>query len=259
MIALTVKDDNGQVNTRIFECCMIIYRTRLLMRLVLLILVSIAFHYANGQFAIVDDKDGFVNIRTSAENKNNVIDTLHNGHLVWCFEPEGNWVSVDYSKKGSIQTGYVYRDRVKYLKAFESLPINRLDKERVTHQKDSVKITITAADFIPRNNRLHYSSDNNGKFLSKINGKAIWGTDGNIPKRQYGAIEVQMGSKHIKIPFTALENLFEPNLNYSECFYDSQKDIVYISALNSDGAGGYVVVWTIEKGKYTRRFVAHGF
>jgi len=37
-----------------------------------------------GQFAIVNDKDGYVNVRSSPKiEKNNIIDTLHNGSIVY--------------------------------------------------------------------------------------------------------------------------------------------------------------------------------
>ncbi len=63
----------------------------------------------------------------------------------------------------------------------------------------------------------------------------------------------------LTLPPAALENLYEPNLGSTKVNYDRIKDILYISTMNSDSAGGYFVVWKIEKGKYKERFIAYGF
>jgi hypothetical protein len=49
------------------------------------------------------------------------------------------------------------------------------------------------------------------------------------------------------------------NYHHTKVHYDKTSDILYIHAMNSDGAGGYVVIWKIEKGGYKERFVSHGF
>lgn len=61
------------------------------------------------------------------------------------------------------------------------------------------------------------------------------------------------------LPKNALEGLYEPALNNTQVNYDKQNDILYIQAMNSDGAGSYEVVWKIEKGTYKERYIAYGF
>lgn len=51
------------------------------------------------QFAIITDKDGFCNIRSSAEKGDNIVDKLKNGHFVYCLETKAFWVTIDYTKK----------------------------------------------------------------------------------------------------------------------------------------------------------------
>jgi len=43
-----------------------------------------------GQFAVIADKDGYVNVRKETKIGNNIIDTLRNGHLIYCFENTDN-------------------------------------------------------------------------------------------------------------------------------------------------------------------------
>lgn len=54
-------------------------------------------HPAFGQFAIVADKDGYVNVRDAANSGDNVMDTLHDGRLVYMLDAENGWISVDYN------------------------------------------------------------------------------------------------------------------------------------------------------------------
>jgi hypothetical protein len=51
-----------------------------------------------------------------------------------------------------------------------------------------------------------------------------------------------------------------PFLKYTaEVYFDKASDIFYIQTMNSDGAGGYEVIWKVEKGIYKERLVAYGF
>jgi hypothetical protein len=40
---------------------------------------------------------------------------------------------------------------------------------------------------------------------------------------------------------------------------DKENDVIYIQSMNSDGAGGYVVAWKIEKNIYKERAIFNGF
>lgn len=67
------------------------------------------------------------------------------------------------------------------------------------------------------------------------------------------------GKRTVFVPIDGLKNLFDPNLGYTEVHYDRKKEILYVSALNGDGAGGYVVLLIIEQGQYKTRMVFNGF
>jgi len=56
-------------------------------RIILVIILGLCSVEIFGQFAIVNDKDGYVNVRSSPKiEKNNIIDTLHNGSIVYVLE-----------------------------------------------------------------------------------------------------------------------------------------------------------------------------
>ncbi|NDV95689.1 hypothetical protein D0T84_12300 [Dysgonomonas sp. 521] len=133
--------------------------------------------------------------------------------------------------------------------------IDAIQEQKAVLEIDSIVITLTQTDFDPMQNKI---SRKDG-FVYKINGKEIWGTDGEIPKREYKSISIRLGKKNIDFPQSALENLYNPNLENTEANHDKDNDILYLQSTNSDGAGGYIVVWVIEKGQYKGRYVYYGF
>ena len=107
-------------------------------------------------------------------------------------------------------------------------------------------------------NKLQYAINSGIKYLAKINGKQFWGTDGNVPRTQYKSIEIVSGQRMITIPSAETADLYEPSLYNTKVFYDRANDIIYISVLNGDGAGGYVGLFVVKNGSYHSRMITIG-
>lgn len=230
------------------------------MRGLLIILTCILFQNTFAQFGIIVDKDGFVNVRNSPNISNNIIDTLTSGQIVFCLEAEGEWRPIDYDLSRQNKSGYIHNSRVKFIDNFDKISHDKLTDSVVTFKKDTIKLIVTKTKFNPKDNKLQYHEENTSKnevrWLEKINGKEIWGTDGNIPNNQYGQITLTLGKNKIHLP---VDNLFEPNLDYTTVNIDEKNKTIYISAMNSDGAGGYAVLWIIENGKFKQRITTIPF
>jgi hypothetical protein len=220
----------------------------------LLILVNLA----HGQFAIIDDKDGFCNIRSAAETGTNITDKLENGHFVYCLEFKENWVNIDYLKNKQDLNGYVYNNRLKMIAAYEEITLLSKSEDVSMYGKVSIKVSITKQKFDKSKYRFSYYKDARDQ-IELINGKPYWGSDGGVPEFAYKSITIIKENKIIELPKAAIEDLFQPNLYHTKVNFDKVNDILYIQSMNSDGAGGYVVIWRIEKGKYKDRYIAHGF
>jgi hypothetical protein len=227
-------------------------------RVIIYFFLILNFNLCFSQFGIINDLDGFVNVRNSAEKGNNISDKLENGFIVYCFEPEGNWVNIDYKKNGKDLNGYIYKDRVKYISSFENVALKSNLDGKVKMKNGNIKIEITETKFEKEKHKLMFYK-NNKTQLDKIDNLQIFGTDGNIPKREYKSIKIEIDKVKIELPKNALKNLFEPNLESSTANYDKINDILYISSMNSDGAGGYLIIWIIEKKSYKNRIEAYGF
>ncbi|RZJ54022.1 MAG: hypothetical protein EOO44_06465 [Flavobacterium sp.] len=213
---------------------------------------------AFAQFAVIADQDGYVNIRNEAQIDSKISDTLHNGFVVYGFEPKNNWVAVDYTKNDIALQGYVYKDRIKYLSEFTKVSPNKPTATKVIFHKDSLSIYIESKVFDSRKAKFTYLKENKD-IIEKINGKKFWGTDGGMPKTVYKSIKITKGQKKIDLPVNTFDDLFEPNFFFSHIYYNEKDDVLYIMSSNSDGAGAYEVVWIIEKGKYRERKIACQF
>jgi hypothetical protein len=220
----------------------------------LLMLVNLV----HGQFAIIDDKDGFCNIRGSAEAGTNITDKLENGHFVYCLEFKGNWVNIDYLKNKQDLNGYVYNNRLKMISAYEEITLLSKSEDVSMYGKDSIRVTVTKQKFDKSKYRFSYYKDAKDQ-IELINGKRYWGSDGGVPEFAYKSITIIKENKIIELPKAAIEDLFHPNLYHTKVNFDKVNDILYIQSMNGDGAGGYVVIWRIEKGVYKDRYITHGF
>lgn len=218
------------------------------------ILLVLVFSHLYGQFAIVNDPEGFVFVRKTPEISKNIIDTIPNGQVFFrSYEPTGNWYEVEY---GNNFYGYIYKSRIKLISDFNNLSETQIKRNNAVFKSATVKVTLTKIPFDPAKNVIQYSTSDEiygGSFLEKINGKDIWGTDGEMPKNQYNQILIEFENQKIELPKESYNDLFEPNFNQTKIYLDKVNNVLYLTAYNSDGAGGYSVVWVVEKGKYKYR------
>jgi hypothetical protein len=212
----------------------------------------------HGQFAIINDTDGYVFVRETAETTDNIIDTIFDGQYFFCMELEGNWSPIDYNKNGEDRSGYIYSSRSKSLKEFTSINSRVLTENSLSLSLDSIQIDIETEVFDVKRNTLTYDTPN-GYYLTEINHKQYYGSDGEVPKRQYEFIKIKIGQKMVPINGSEISDLFEPNLESTFATYDSLTHRLYLFASNSDGSGSYEVLWVIENGKYIKRVIAYGF
>ena len=214
--------------------------------------------FAFAQFGIVIDKDGYSNIRDSANLNEKIIDWLRNGHLVFGFETKGNWINIGYAKKNKDKMGWIYHDRIKLVTEYPSFREKSQNENQIILVLDSITIIVSQQKFNRVKYKFSYYKDSPGN-IEFINGKQYWGTDGEQPKREYGPIQILQGKKKIILPKRAVDNLFEPTLGSVVANYDEKNDILYIQSSNSDGAGYYEVIWKIERGVYKDRYIVYGF
>ena len=210
-----------------------------------------------GGFAVINDKDGYVNVRKEKSVHSKVLKKLDNNTLIFVFEydkaQEGNWIYAD-------NEGYIYNDRVKWIEKLPKIAKGIARGNTIVFEGKEIQVTLATEKFDKDKHSFKYHKEYRD-VIEKIDGKPFWGTDGNMPKREYKSIEVKIRGKQVSIPQSVYSDLYQPNLytDLNFVYYDKDNDILYIVALNGDGAGAYTVCWQIEKGVYKGRKVGIPF
>ncbi|SEW51441.1 SH3 domain-containing protein [Chitinophaga arvensicola] len=208
------------------------------------------------QFALVEDKDGYTNVREEGALSAPVVARVTSGSLVYIYEAGKDWSQVDYKQDS---TGYIHNSRLRKIANYEPVPVQRVAGDSIVFRKDSLMIVLRQMLFQPSAHRFKYQQTEGGRYLSAIDNRPFWGTDGGAPDRAYQHISCYWQHGCVVAPDSAINDLFQPNLELTHVWYDRQHERWFIEATNSDGAGGYVVAWMFEQGKYKTRCVVHGF
>ena len=222
--------------------------------LILFLLLSInAFAQGPfGDYSVVKDKDGYVNIRAKENVKSKIVGTLKNNTLVYEFLDEefnpSNWVHID--------SGYVHKSRLKKINEFPSIGEGKEKGNSITIAGKGISVTLIKQPFDKTKHKIT-KKDLGGYDQLIIDGKEIYGGDDSLPQDHYKNITVTINGKNVPIPKSAYDDLYEIGL-YTDnnfAYYDKEDDILYIIAYNGDGANAYKVCWQIVKGEYKTRIV----
>ena len=207
-----------------------------------------------GDYAVVKDKDGYVNIRAKENVKSKIVGTLPNNTLVYGFFDKEynptNWIEVD--------KGYVHQSRLKKIFDFRAIEGKVQGNSLVFDDKD-VKVTITKQKFDKTKHKIT-KKDQGGYEELIIDGKRAQGAD-FIPEDHYKSIIVTINGKNVSIPKSAYDDLYEVWVHpYNNMvYYDKEDDVLYIFVRCGDGANAYKVCWQIVKGEYKTRIIGDPF
>ncbi len=138
---------------------------------------------------------------------------------------------------------------------------NKSENENsITLFDDSLSVRITRQKFEASAHQLaykKYAGDDN-QYLSKIDGQEIFGTDGGEPNYEIANIQITQNGKAFSLPKSEFKNLFEPNFMHADVYRTNDGRII-LWMINSDGAGGYYVIWILKEGRVQKRFTGMGF
>ena len=205
-----------------------------------------------GDYAVVKDKDGYVNIRAEENVKSKIVGTLPNNTLVYGFFDKEfnptNWIEVD--------KGYVHQSRLKIIFDFRAIE-GKVQGNSVVFDDKDVKVTITKQKFDKTKHKIT-KKDQGGYEELIIDGKRALGTD-FIPEDHYKSITVAMKGKNVPIPKSAYDDLYQIFYLDRSIYYDEEAEALYIFAFNGDDGLAYQVCWQIVKGEYITRIIRNHF
>ena len=216
-----------------------------------------------GDYAVVKDKDGYVNIRAKENVKSKIVGTLPNNTLVYTLfdttdDETGeeiflNWLYVD--------KGYVHKSRLKIINEFPSIGKGKKKETEnsITIAEKGISVTLTRQLFDKTKHKITKKKHKDYEELI-IDGKRAQGAS-FIPENHYKSIIVTINGKNVSIPKSAYDDLYQVAM-YTEnnaVYYDKEEDTIYIIAHNGSGAYAYEVCWQIVKGEYKTRIIGEPF
>ena len=203
-----------------------------------------------GDYAVVKDKNGYVNIRAKENVKSKIVGTLPNNTLVYGFFDKEfnptNWIEVD--------KGYVHQSRLKKIFDFRAIE-GKVQGNSVVYDDKDVKVTITKQKFDKTKHKITKKGQGSYEQLIIDGKEIIYGWDGSLAQDYYKSITVTMKGKNVPIPKSAYDDLYQIIYFSESIYYDEEAEALYIFAHNSEAGLSYQVCWQIVKDKYITRII----
>ena len=221
---------------------------------VLLLLISDIVFAQEEAFAVINDKDGYVNVRKGKSAQSKVLKRLNNKTIVFAYNydkaTDGNWIYTD-------EEGYIYNDRVKWIHKFPIIAKGIAKGNTIVFEGKEIQVVLTSGKFDKSKHSFEYFKDS-PTGIEVIDDELPYGTDGKMPTTEYRSIEVNIHGKRVSLPKDAYSDLYEPTFltDHNSVYYDKESDILYIVANNNYADRPYKVCWQIEKGVYKGRKVS---
>ena len=177
------------------------------------------------------------------------------------------WHSVEYGTEtgitktfpgGNTRKSEVHRSRIRYLADMPQLERQPQSTDnRLLYANDTLCVEIRLQDFQLSEHVI--VKDSLTGFVRSIDGcSELIGMDGNLPQREYASVILRHPAGVLKFPTAYIEHLYEPNQE-NVVVALGKGNTLFISTQNSDGAGGYYAVWTVENYLVKSLFVLHDF
>ena len=222
--------------------------------ILLFLLISDIVFAQEEAFAVINDKDGYVNVRKGKSAQSKVLKRLNNKTIVFAYNydktTDGNWIYTD-------EEGFIYNDRVKWIHKFPIIAKGIAKGNTIVFEGKEIQVVLTSGKFDKSKHSFEYFKDS-PTGIEVIDDELPYGTDGKMPTTEYRSIEVNIHGKRVSLPKDAYSDLYEPTFltDHNSVYYDKESDILYIVANNNYAERPYKVCWQIEKGVYKGRKVS---
>jgi len=219
----------------------------------IILLTNICFISNAQQFAIINDKDGFVNVRKDKSANSPIVGKILNHSIFDAGYPsqnQSNWVRIYKQYNEDVNAGfvgYIYHDKILPLSNFKFISVVKIFKDSCFAINDSLKIVVKSLPFDSKVHKLSYDSG----LLDKIDGKMFWAPS-RLPKRGI-ELRVFKSGQLIAIPKDAYNNAYDPQFK-SLKVYLGNDNTIYIQMYNGETDNPYCIIWTIRNGKYLSKY-----
>lgn len=225
------------------------------------------FAETHADYGMIQDPDGYVNVRESESLKSKIVDKLKNGEVVSCsfeYSEQGNLSFCDalYDSNGRVEFGFVHKSRINFFNGFQKWKFLKSASNEATYQfgQNQIRILVRPAQVAIQDFKM------TAQAYTHYKNKPFFGTDGVLPTKgtmyQLGQIKVTYQGKTTIIPQQNLEQYFFPNtplskggLNDHEMseIYSKGNDIYILNSLSNGGAAQYTLLLHIKNGKLIKQ------
>lgn len=214
-----------------------------------IILTALTFQFTFGQVATIKDPDGWTNVREAPDGESEIIHKTYVNEIFWydyeTTDIEQDWISIyipknDYclgKSEPNYIVGFIHKSRLLPLEKLESYQDSDFSFRYVLSEFDSTDRIVDKQE---------------GKWVTAIDGRPVWGTDGGFPKIQVDDIEVEISGLKLTIEKVFYSDIYECDNSLS--VYKSG-ETYFVHQWNSDGAGAYEIVWVLDKNGLKQRLV----
>ncbi|MDA4882997.1 SH3 domain-containing protein [Acinetobacter baumannii] len=209
----------------------------------------------HADFGLIQDKDGYVNVRENSSLSSKVTSKLNNNEIVSCVmdEETNNFCLVNASNGA---TGFVYKNRINNFSGYTSIKLSQYSREKVIYSDKNIIVEVYAKKAIS-DPKLYKTFKGKYKYF---NNKKFFGTDSSLPDNnflQLDKIIVKEKDNRIEISRTELEQYFFPKDGIDEGkneladfkIYYLNNNIFILNTFNNGGAAAYNIVLNIKNGK----------
>ena len=222
------------------------------------------FTQTYADYGIIQDLDGYVNVRESDSLKSKVTEKLNNGDVVSCnFEQsDASFCYALFDVNGRSGSGFVHKSRVNFFNGFQKWAFKKSTSNEAiyNHGQNQLHITVQSPQLSTR----HFKKS--AELYSHYKNKKFFGTDGTLPDQdklyQFAQIKLRYDRKITIIPKQNLEQYFFPNKpldpgglqdhQMSE-IYSKGKNVYIFNSLSNGGATQYTLFLHIQDGKLIKQ------
>lgn len=199
---------------------------------------------------VVEDADGYTNLRAKPSTEAKITGkVLSGGVIAITSDSNGKWAEV-MQDNFNAPKAYIHTSRLRRLDQWKHIEVGDWSRQKEASLKlDGVEVRVTEVPFDASAHKI--TKDENQMVL--VDGLSPWGQDGGMP-RQEMKLDISVNGQPLKLPAEATRNLYEPNVGSLALLTPSTADNHLLIVMhNSDGAGGYIVVWAFQRGAYIGR------
>ncbi len=217
--------------------------------------VVLITNMAIGQVAIIQDEDGFTNVRAEPNGQAAVIHRIYDNEVFW-YDNEVFWDDEEINKYQDWVSVYVPKSKYSLGCSQQALIIGFIHKSRLrpilqmpAYQGGGFQFDYSITAFDSRDRII---DRHEGQWITAIDGRHVWGTDGGLPTTQISNVDAIVEGQRININEAFYIDLFECNSGF---FIRKNGDTYFVYQENSDGAGFYEIVWVLTRDGLKQRLV----